>query len=138
MTEPIIFKSILNDLHDGVYFVEPDRKINFWNRAAEKITGYSAEEVTGCFCFEDILDHVDADGKKLCQEGCLLEQTLRDGSSRESEIYLHHKNGERLPVSVRVSPVFDEENKIVGAVEVFSDNSGVQEARQRIEDLEKL
>ncbi len=138
MTEPIIFKSILNDLHQGVFFVEPDRKISFWNKTAEKITGYSAGEVIGRFCFEDILNHVDKDGRKICQEGCLFEQTLRDGSSRESEIYLQHKNGDRLPMSIKVMPVRDEENKIMGAVEVFSDNSKIQEARQRIQDLEKL
>ena len=46
MTEEF-YKTLLENLYDGVYYVDLDQKISFWNSAAERITGFSAEEVTG-------------------------------------------------------------------------------------------
>ena len=34
------FYSLLNSLGEGVYFTDRERKITFWNKAAEQITGY--------------------------------------------------------------------------------------------------
>ena len=43
------FKELLGYMEDGVYFVDSKRAITFWNKGAEKITGYKAEEVlAGC------------------------------------------------------------------------------------------
>ena len=56
------YLQLLDHLYDGLYFVDPQRKITFWNRTAEQITGYTAEEVIGSHCYDNILNHVDADG----------------------------------------------------------------------------
>ena len=45
-----LYLSVLNNLQDGVYFVDQNRQIQFWDRAAEKITGYSFEEMKGKRC----------------------------------------------------------------------------------------
>ena len=42
--------SVLNDIYDGVYIVDKKRHILFWNKGAEHITGYSADEVQGKWC----------------------------------------------------------------------------------------
>lgn len=132
------YKAVLDNLYDGLYFVDTERRITYWNRAAEKITGYSASEVIGLRCADNILMHVDARGNSLCLKGCPLSQTMHDGISREADIYLHHKDGSRLPVSVRIAPVRDAQQKIIGGVELFCDNRNVHAIRQKIEELEKL
>ncbi|MCK5682659.1 PAS domain S-box protein [bacterium] len=48
------FNSILDQLYDGVYLTDLDRRILFWNKAAERITGYLADEVLGKKCLENI------------------------------------------------------------------------------------
>jgi len=133
-----LFKAIVESLSDGVYFVDQERRIIFWNKAAEEISGYSAAEVMGSHCYHNILTHIDARGKNLCQEGCPLSKTLSDGRFRQEEIYLHHKDGHRVPVSTRVTPVRDDEGRIVGAVEVFVDNSPREAIATRIRELEAL
>ena len=52
--------------------------------------------------------------------------------------YILAPQGHRVPVWVRVSPLYGEEGDINGAVEVFNDNSRMIEARQRIAELERL
>lgn len=117
------YKDLLESISDGVYFVDLNRTIIYWNPAAERISGYTAKEVVGRSCANNILQHVDGIGTELCLSGCPLSATMQDGKVREAEVFLHHKLGHRVPVSIRGTPMRDEEGNIVGAVEVFSDNS---------------
>ena len=117
---PDFHKTLLDQLFDGVYFVDKDRRILYWNKAAERITGYPSSEVVGSFCRDNILCHVDCEGKGLCQGKCPMAHTIADGQLREVEVHLLHRDGHRLPVSVRTSPIRDPQGLIIGAVEIFS------------------
>ncbi|MGD0913282.1 MAG: sensor domain-containing diguanylate cyclase [Terracidiphilus sp.] len=127
---------LCDNLFDGVYFVDRDRKIAYWNRGAEELTGYKSEEVVGSACFDNLLMHVNNEGCELCQGACPLAATIKDGKRRESEVYLRHKSGHRVPVSVRVSPIRDNSGAIIGAVEVFSDITSKKNIERRAQDLE--
>ncbi len=132
------YKNLLDSLYDGIYYVDCDRRITYWNKAAERITGYTSSEVLGRLCSDNILVHVNGEGVDLCKGLCIVSRTIADGRIREAEMYLLHKDGHRFPVSVRVIPIRDSNDKIIGAVEIFSDNSPKVTIRQRIEDLEKM
>jgi PAS domain S-box-containing protein len=54
------YAKIFESLNDGLYFVDRDRVITYWNKAAEKISGFTAEEVVGRPCSDNILNHVDS------------------------------------------------------------------------------
>ena len=56
------YQDILDHLHDGVYFVDRDRVITYWNQGAARISGYGAERVLGRSCRDGILNHVTANG----------------------------------------------------------------------------
>ncbi len=132
------FKSVLDSLYDGVYVLNRDRKIVYWNQSAERLTGYRSEEVLGHCCSDNILVHVDRTGNSLCQDGCPMAAALEDGVPREMEVYLHHKLGHRVPVLVRTTALFDDSGRIVGAAQIFSDNSRyrhIAEENQRLRDL---
>jgi diguanylate cyclase (GGDEF)-like protein/PAS domain S-box-containing protein len=133
-----IYRDILENMHDGVYFVDRERRITYWNKSAERITGYSAEDVMGSFCSSNILMHVDALGQQLCQGACPLTAAMGDGGPHETEVYLHHKLGHRLPVWVRTSPLRDADGHCIGAVEIFSPISLRQSLQEQVEELKKL
>jgi diguanylate cyclase (GGDEF)-like protein/PAS domain S-box-containing protein len=132
------FARMLDSLHDGLYFVDRGRRITYWNKAAERITGFKREEVLGHHCADNILVHVDGDGRGLCKGMCPLAATIKDGTPHEAELFLHHKEGHRVPVSVRVSPLEDDGGNIVGGIELFSDSSPQEALRSKITELEKL
>lgn len=129
---------ILDHLFDGVYFVDLQRHIQFWNKAAENISGYSRDEVLSRPCSDDILVHVDSHGNNLCKAGCPLHATLVDGQVREVDAFLHHKAGHRVPVAIRICPLRDDSGAIVGAIELFSNNSQMRAISQRMKELEEL
>ena len=131
-------EQLLDTLHDGVYFVDHDRKITYWNAGAARLSGYTSNEVVGTHCFHNLLGHVDESGTSLCKGKCLLTKVLLDGRTRETEIYLRHRDGYRVPVSVRVQPLRGKDGAIVGAVEVFNDSTERKRTEKRVSELENL
>lgn len=129
---------MLAQLFDGLYITDANRRITYWNAAAEKMTGFSKEDVLGKCCSDNILMHINDKGEQLCVKGCPLSVSIQTGEHQEADVFLHHKNGHRVPVKVRVSPLKDTEGNIVGAVEIFTDNTSELEKTNRISDLERL
>ena len=80
------FERIVENLHDGLYFVDLNRIITYWNRAAEQISGFTADEVVGKSCSDNILTHVDSEGNNLCTGMCPVAAALADGKPREAEV----------------------------------------------------
>lgn len=116
--------NILLSINDGVYLTDRERRIVFWNRAAEVITGYSADEVMHHFCSEDILSHTDHEGNSLCQSGlCPLNQSMLWGvpGTKPLAILARHRDGSQLAVEVSVAPLVDDKGDVIGGVEVFRD-----------------
>lgn len=136
-SERDFYRSILDNLYDGVYFVDSERRITYWSRGAERIAGYPSGEVVGSRCAEGILVHVDERGNSLCGNGCPLVATMADGEPREAAVYLHHREGHRVPVLVRSAPLYGPSGDIEGAVETFSDNSAALAAIEHLEELNR-
>jgi len=132
------YRSLLDNLYDGIYFVDRDRKITYWNSGAERITGYLSSEVVGKRCRDNILIHINQRGASLCDSGCPLEESIVRGRAYETEAYLHHRDGHRIPVSIRTFPTRNQEGMITGAVEIFTDNSSKAAFLHRIEELQKM
>ena len=135
---PESFQRIVDNLHDGLYLVDRNRVITYWNKAAERISGFAAAEVIGKSCADNILSHVDGKGCALCTGVCPLAETMCDGRLRRADIYLHHKDGHRIPVAVRASPLTDEAGRVVGGIELFTDISHRAANELRIQELERL
>ncbi len=133
------YQHLLDEISDGVYFVDRDRIVTYWNGGAERITGYSAGEMLGHSCSEGILRHITATGQQLCLHGCPLAAVMKDGKRREAQVYLHHKDGHRVPVTVRGEALRSSGGAIVGSVEVFSSQrSSSAEGERRVDPADLL
>lgn len=119
--DPEIYRNILDSLDLGVYLVDPERRITFWNTGAERISGYLRAETLGQPCHENMLVHCCENGELQCETHCPLRQTLEDGKSRQPILYLRHKKGHRVPVHVKTAVMRNSAGLIVGAAEFFGD-----------------
>jgi diguanylate cyclase (GGDEF)-like protein/PAS domain S-box-containing protein len=133
-----LYRDLLDNLADGVYFTDREGRVIYWNKGAERLSGYTQSEVIGRRCSDNILMHVDASGVALCTSACPLQTSIQDGQLHEADIFLHHKGGSRLPVHVRVSPLRDDSGNVIGAVEVFSDNTSKTQIAERLAQMERL
>lgn len=114
-----LYLNMLNTISEGVCYINAERRICFWNHAAETITGYRAEELVDKLCNQRNWVHVDVSGRPLCQEECPLFQVLQDGKSRSDKFFVYHKNGEKVPINVNIIAVH-QDGEIVGVIESFT------------------
>ncbi len=123
---------ILRDIAEGVYTVDCELCILTFNPAAERITGWRSEEVSGHFCTE--LFSEDGSNPELPSFREMHLQALAKGkgspSSHCDNIIVTRKDGQKVPVSVSVAPLFGPGNKVIGAVGVFRDISAEKEVEQ--------
>ncbi len=131
-------EDLLDNLYDGVYFVDRNRTITYWNRAAERLTGFTASEVVEKSCAHTFLCHTDDHGRGFCAQGCPLQAVIEGGGRREAMVFLRHKDGHRVPVRVRATPLRDARGDVVGAIEVFSGHSNAAELAERNTQLLRL
>jgi diguanylate cyclase (GGDEF)-like protein/PAS domain S-box-containing protein len=124
---PEVFRIIVNESDAGLYVVDRERRIRYWNRGAEQITGFLAQNVMGRCCRENILVHCDEHERSLCGEECPLTDAMRDGIPHKAQVFLRHREGHRIPVEVHVIPLRDASGIVVGAAEWFIEHAAVPE-----------
>jgi diguanylate cyclase (GGDEF)-like protein/PAS domain S-box-containing protein len=138
LDEKDFYREIIDNLYDGIYFVDRDRVITYWNKGAERITGYPASQTIGRGCRDNLLNHVTDNGTQLCANHCPLAAVMEDGKPREVEVFLHHADGYRVPVVIRASALRDNAGDIIGAIESFSSNASVISVRRRLTEMDQL
>lgn len=119
LLQPENILDILNHSYEGVFIVDKNKTVIYWNPAAEKISGYLAAEVLGQRCCEKA--PVPAGDNGLCDHALCLPV----GSDRKvykAEGCITHKAGHQVPVSSRVIPLY-QQNDCIGFVKLFRDNS---------------
>ncbi len=138
MADKDIYEKIIENLHDGLFFINQDNIITYWNNAAERITGYSAEEIIGKSYTETLLSYYDANGEIIGNNFCTIQTAISEALQVETDLYIIHKNGKKIPVSVRVSTLKDNNDRIIGTIELFTDISTKTVNELRIRELEKM
>ena len=114
---PGLFRTALEELPVGIYIVDRDQRIRFWNRGAENIIGHLAHEVVGRLCGEPIA--CDQHGHTLCGNDCPVTATLHDGQRRQITAFYLHKRGHRVPVSIRTQAIVRNGEAVDGAIVLF-------------------
>lgn len=118
---------ILNSVADGVFTVDLEWRVTFFNTAAEEITGVPAAEALGRHCCEVFRANV-------CETTCVLRHTLQTGMPVINKpIVILRADGKEIPISVSTALLKDESGEIIGGVETFRDLSLVETLRKEID-----
>jgi len=123
---PELVDLILENIADGVFTVDRQFKITFFNQAAERITGCSSKDALGKHCAEVFRT-------PICSLDCPLRQSLRTNrvvTDFEIEITTH--DGKKRPISVCTAPLVDHGGWFLGGVETFRDMSSIKALRQEL------
>jgi diguanylate cyclase (GGDEF)-like protein/PAS domain S-box-containing protein len=124
---------ILENLNDGILISDQHRRIIYWNKSAERLTGYQSCEIIGKPC--NLLKYVNNEGEDVCQEACLVSDVIYGKTIWESEVYIRHREGHWIPVLLRVVPIQKPNGKITEIVEILHDSSQKVALLQQIERL---
>lgn len=125
--EPGVGNAILDSVADGVFTVDGEWRITYFNRAAERITGISREDAVGRRC-------CDVFKANTCGEGCVLRSTLETGEPVVNRAaYIIDSRDRKVPISISTSVLRNDRGQLVGGVETFRNLSQVEELRKELE-----
>ena len=96
---------IVHSMADGVFTLDIDGRISFWNRSMERISGYTAREALGKTC--ELLECSRCFGKK-CPAGIKKCGVVEHGTSEAKECNVRHKDGHDVPVIKNASAKTDD------------------------------
>jgi len=126
---------ILEATGDGVYGLDAQGHTTFSNPAAERMTGYTAEEMYGKSSHA-LIHHTHADGSHYPNYTCPIYAAFHDGRvHRVSDEVFWRKDGTSFPVEYVSTPLIDE-GQLVGAVVSFRDITEEKRAKEALLESE--
>ncbi len=125
-------KNILETMAEGLMVVDKDGNIMFFNKAAEKITGFKAKEVIGKQCTILNTDTCVTDALEGKKRNCKLFDI---GCVSNKRCILKSKNGSEVHILKNAVVLKDKRGNIAGAVEVMTDITSLYKKEMEIEQL---
>ena len=128
------WKTIVDTLQDGVMVVDPSGKVLSVNPAAERLTGYSSEELIGESC--RVLDCTgceifgQGEGEKWC--GLFVK-----GKVRAKKCLITNKDKRSVNIIKNATILYDEDKKFIGAIETLTDMSALVSQQFEISQLRR-
>ena len=121
---------ILNSIADGIFTINCDQDITYFNYAAEKMTGVTREEALGKKCYEVLR----ADDQH-CMHSCFLKESMTTGQDKTSrKTTIGRSDGKQIPVTISTSVVRNDKGEVIGGVETLRDISAIEMLRKKIEE----
>lgn len=118
--------TILDCVVEGIFTVDKELRITYFNHAAEKITGVNKIEAIGQYCFEALRTNI-------CEKSCPIKESLTTGKNTINlQVNILRPDGKQLPISVNATVLKDEKGNIIGGVETFRDLSTIEALRKEI------
>ena len=119
---------LLDYVPDGVFTVDAEWRITFFNRAAEQVTGISRADAVGRRC-------CDVFRASICENACALKHTLTTGRPVVNKVvYIIDARGRKIPISISTAALKDARGRLIGGVESFRDLRVVEQLHRQLQD----
>lgn len=130
-------RDITSHMGEALYVLDAEGHISFMNPVAEKLLGWSMQEMAGKNA-HDLFHNCNPDGSRLPFEDCPIRKVLDNGRQFVSsdEVFVR-KDGTVFPVSVIASPI-TEDGKIAATVTAFRDITDMKRLEQELSKVQKL
>lgn len=125
---------ILSSIEDGVILIDTQGIIQLFNPGAEHITGWTAKEAVG-LDYRLVIKLVDDKGVEYTEQHSPFVKALGQKTVvRDNDATLVSRSNKRVALNISISPLFDNQKNVTGAVGIFRDVSQERsEERQRAE-----
>lgn len=114
--------NILQCMGQAVHVIDRSHRIIYWNRMAEKLYGYTAEEVIGKNVIELLTDFQDF------RAASKIISRVVNGESWTGVFHVKNKGGRRFQILATDTPFYDDDRKLIGLICISSDSEAVKEA----------
>jgi len=115
---------LLGAVQEAIIATDLDGTIVYWNRFAEKLYGWSAEDVLG----RNIMDVVVSNDMR--KQASQIMESVTKGRNWTGDFRVRRKDGTSFPAQVTDAPIFDEHGAVVGVVGISRDLTQQKEAEE--------
>jgi diguanylate cyclase (GGDEF)-like protein/PAS domain S-box-containing protein len=136
LTPDALFEQkLLNNMRDGVVFVDSQLQIFLWNRGAERLTGIPGSAVYLRHWVPSLLSLRDLDRRLIRDEDCSITHTVQTGVQSYRRVILPARNGSDVPVDLHAMAVIGKDGTTYGATVVLHDVSPETSLEERCQSL---
>ncbi|WAJ36343.1 diguanylate cyclase [Pseudomonas sp. GOM7] len=123
------FKALVESSDDAIISKSTESIVASWNAGAERMFGYSAEEMIGTSIRRLIPE------ERAFEEDEILEKITRGEKVEHFQTQRLHRDGHLIDISVTISPIYNEDGRIIGASKIARDISSAKAAQAEIHQL---
>lgn len=117
------FKVIIDSLEDGVVLIDSTRTIQLINPGAAKLCGWTVEEATG-IDIDSVVALVNEKGEAIPEKDNPFYRIFDAKQSiRGKDMFVLTRDKKSIPISLNISPLMDDSNRVTAAAAIFNDVS---------------
>lgn len=131
ITNNAMLAAIVQTSDDAIISKTPAGIVNSWNLAAEKMFGFTAEEMVGSSVFKIVPP------EKFEEENFILSQISKGISIHHFETHRLLKGGSTIDISLTISPIKNESGEVIGASSIARDITEAKNAQALLQESEK-
>ena len=129
------FKVIIDNIEDGVVMIDQDRVIRLINPGGATICGWSADEATS-IDVANVLKLVNTKGEPYAETDDPFVNVFKTALAiRDNGAFLMNREKKQVPISLNISPLFDDNKQVIAAVAIFRDASDERAQEQQRADF---
>jgi len=128
-------KTLLENMQDGVIFVDARAEIKMWSNAVESMTGIGSSAVMGRTWMPAMLQLTDLYGKAVTADKCPLQSCLTTGKKIIGDYLLSGRSGREIKTELTFVPARSADGSLQGAVILLHDASVQLDLQRQLKDL---
>jgi PAS domain S-box-containing protein len=121
--------AVLNNASVSIFLMDERQHCIYMNAAAEKLTGFTLDEVQGR-PLHDVIHHTRPDGRHFPLEECAIDRAFPENNQTQGEEVFVRRDGSFYPIAFTASPIRDEDAKTVGTIIEVRDISSEKKAQE--------
>jgi diguanylate cyclase (GGDEF)-like protein/PAS domain S-box-containing protein len=131
----IFRQCLLDNLSDGVIFVDAQQRIFVWSQTVEVMTGMSARKTEGLKLTPSLLGLVSAHGNRISEQNDPVAEAFRTRKRIKLDARIVGRSGREVKVDLTVSPVLDDNGVLHGGMILVHDTSVQLDLQRQLKDL---
>jgi len=132
---PLFEKMLIDNMHDGVLFVDADCRIVLWNTGVERLTGVSGQAAFGRMFLPSLLDMYNSHHGRISDDECPVARSIKTGVQSIGRVNIMGRQGHHVAVDLHTIPVRRSDGVMQGATVLLHDASSETTLEERCQAL---
>jgi diguanylate cyclase (GGDEF)-like protein/PAS domain S-box-containing protein len=134
-TPSLFEKKLIDNMHDGVVFLDSQATILLWNTGVERLTGVSGAAACGRTFLPNLLDMCNNRDQRIANEDCPIAHAISTGVQWLGRVSVMGRQGHHVKVDLHAIPVRSSDGAIHGATVLLHDVSSEMSLEEKCQAL---